>query len=148
MRLEMPQPCSGSRAIVFRISRSSVPCSKSDGFGTDASTIDNNTSTIDSLTRTVFGPSADAAPSTLQAVWPPDTPGPLIGLGCMRLSTERDRDEGRAVEVLQAAFDAGVTLVDTADAYCWDEHDAGHNERLIARALAAWNGDRSRILVA
>src|SRR5204862_523185 len=44
--------------------------------------------------------------------------------------------------------DAGVTLLDTADAYCWDEHDAGHSERLIAHAIAAWRGDRSRILVA
>jgi aryl-alcohol dehydrogenase-like predicted oxidoreductase len=74
--------------------------------------------------------------------------GPLIGLGCMRLSTERDRDEARAVEVLHAAFDAGVTLLDTADAYCWDEADAGHNERLIARAMATWTGDRSRVVVA
>src|SRR5262249_12523025 len=35
-----------------------------------------------------------------------------------------------------------------ADAYCWDESDAGHNERLIAHALASWSGDRSRIVVA
>ena len=66
----------------------------------------------------------------------------------MRLSTERDRDEARGIEVLHAALDAGIPFFDTADAYCWDEHDAGHNERLIARALAAWNGDRSRIIVA
>ena len=74
-------------------------------------------------------------------------PRPLA-IGCMRLSTEPDRDEGRAMAVLHAAFDAGVTLLDTADAYCWDEHDIGHNERLIAQALRSWNGDRSRILVA
>lgn len=66
----------------------------------------------------------------------------------MRLSTEPERDETRAVSVLHAALDAGVTLLDTADAYCLDESDTGHNERLIARALASWNGDRSRIVVA
>jgi len=66
----------------------------------------------------------------------------------MRLSTERDRDDGRSIEVLHAALDAGVAFFDTADAYCWDEHDAGHNERLIARALATWTGDPSRIVVA
>jgi aryl-alcohol dehydrogenase-like predicted oxidoreductase/histidinol phosphatase-like enzyme/predicted kinase len=71
-----------------------------------------------------------------------------IGLGCMRLSTEPDRDQTRSVAVLHAAFDAGVTLVDTADAYCWDDSERGHNERLIAAALATWNGDRSRIRVA
>ncbi len=69
-------------------------------------------------------------------------------MGCMRLSTEADRDDARAVSVLHAALDAGVTLLDTADAYCLDAHDAGHNERLISRALASWNGDRSRIVVA
>ncbi len=82
------------------------------------------------------------------AVWPPDASGPLIGLGCMRLSTERDRDEARGIEVLHAALDAGITFFDTADAYCWDDGETGHNERLIARALATWTGDRSRILIA
>lgn len=74
--------------------------------------------------------------------------GPLIGMGCMRLSTERDRDDTRSMAVLLAALDAGVTLLDTADAYCLDQTDVGHNERLIARALATWEGDRSRIVVA
>src|SRR5262245_9801150 len=73
---------------------------------------------------------------------------PPIGIGCMRLSTERDRDDTRGVEVLHTALDAGVTFLDTADAYCWDDSEVGHNERLIARALANWNGDRSHILVA
>jgi len=68
-------------------------------------------------------------------------------MGAMRLSTERDRDEGRAIDVLHAALDAGVTFIDTADAYCWDDHDANHNERLIARALSSWSGDRARVRV-
>lgn len=66
----------------------------------------------------------------------------------MRLSTERDRDESRSVEILHTALDAGVTLLDTADAYCWDDSEIGHNERLIARALASWSGDRSRLVIA
>ncbi|HYE88555.1 MAG TPA: aldo/keto reductase, partial [Vicinamibacterales bacterium] len=66
----------------------------------------------------------------------------------MRLSTEPDRDDAAAVAVLHAAFDAGVTLLDTADAYCLDDNDIGHNERLIARALSTWDGDRSRIVIA
>jgi len=66
----------------------------------------------------------------------------------MRLSTAADRDEARAMSVLHAAFDGGVTFLDTADAYCLDDHDTGHNERLIAQALASWSGDRSRIVVA
>ncbi len=66
----------------------------------------------------------------------------------MRLSTETDRDDDRSIAVLHAALDAGVTLLDTADAYCWDDSERGHNERLIARALASWSGDRSRITIA
>jgi aryl-alcohol dehydrogenase-like predicted oxidoreductase/histidinol phosphatase-like enzyme/predicted kinase len=71
-----------------------------------------------------------------------------IAIGCMRLSTDPDRNDDRAIAVLHAAFDAGVTLLDTADAYCLDDHDIGHNERLIARALSTWPGDRSRVVVA
>lgn len=66
----------------------------------------------------------------------------------MRLSTEPDRDDERSVAVLHAAFDAGVTLLDTADAYCWNDTETGHNERLIARALKTWSGNRARITVA
>ena len=73
---------------------------------------------------------------------------PLVGMGCMRLSTDPDRDERRSIAVLHAALDAGVTLLDTADAYCLDERETGHNERLVARALDSWDGDRSRIRVA
>jgi predicted oxidoreductase len=61
-----------------------------------------------------------------------------IALGCMRLSTEPDRNDDRSIAVLHAAFDAGVTLLDTADAYCWDESERGHNERLIARTISTW----------
>ena len=66
----------------------------------------------------------------------------------MRLSTAPERDDARAVGVIHAALDAGATLLDTADVYAPDEHDVGHNERLVARALAQWTGDRSRITVA
>jgi aryl-alcohol dehydrogenase-like predicted oxidoreductase/predicted kinase len=69
-------------------------------------------------------------------------------IGCMRLSTDSDRNDERSRAVLHAAFDAGVTLVDTADSYCHDDRDIGHNERLIASALASWKGDRSTITVA
>ena len=80
-------------------------------------------------------------------MWP-DTPAPPIGMGCMRLSTDPDRDDERSVAVIHAALDAGVRLFDTADAYCWDDSETGHNERLIARAIASWNGERDHVLVA
>ena len=73
---------------------------------------------------------------------------PLVGMGCMRLSTERHRNEIDGLAVLHAALDAGITFFDTADAYCLDASEAGHNERLIAHALDTWSGDRANIIVA
>jgi aryl-alcohol dehydrogenase-like predicted oxidoreductase len=73
---------------------------------------------------------------------------PPIGIGSMRLSTEPGRNEARGLAVLQAALESGVTFFDTADAYCLDDSETGHNERLIARALASWSGDRAGIVVA
>jgi aryl-alcohol dehydrogenase-like predicted oxidoreductase/histidinol phosphatase-like enzyme len=66
----------------------------------------------------------------------------------MRLSTAADRDETRAIDVLHAALEAGVRLFDTSNAYCLDASETGHNERLIASALAAWQGDRSAVRIA
>ncbi|MGN6393329.1 MAG: aldo/keto reductase [Gemmatimonadales bacterium] len=71
-----------------------------------------------------------------------------VGYGGMHLSIEGRPPEDQALRVLHAAFDAGVTLVDTADVYCLDQRDIGHNERLIARALATWSGNRDDVLVA
>lgn len=71
-----------------------------------------------------------------------------VGYGGMHLSLEGRPPEADSIRVLHAAFDAGVTLVDTADVYCRDQHDIGHNERLIASALRTWRGARDSILVA
>ena len=58
-----------------------------------------------------------------------------IGLGCMRLSTEEDRDETLALATIAAAAAAGITIFDTARAYGRGPGELGHNERLVARAL-------------
>jgi aryl-alcohol dehydrogenase-like predicted oxidoreductase len=72
-----------------------------------------------------------------------------IGLGAMPLSTKEDRPSpAEAEKVVHAALDAGVTLIDTADAYARDDSEFGHNERVVARALASYGGDTSSVLVA
>ncbi|SDJ59553.1 aldo/keto reductase [Streptomyces indicus] len=71
-----------------------------------------------------------------------------VGLGAMPLSIEHRPDERRALATVHAALDAGVTLIDTADSYHWHAGETGHNERLIARALASYGGDTSAVLVA
>jgi aryl-alcohol dehydrogenase-like predicted oxidoreductase len=59
-----------------------------------------------------------------------------IGLGGMPMSLASRPPEERSVRTIHAALDAGVNLIDTADAYSKNEEDVGHNERLIAEAIA------------
>jgi aryl-alcohol dehydrogenase-like predicted oxidoreductase len=71
-----------------------------------------------------------------------------IGLGGMPMSIEGRPDEGRSIRTIHAALDAGVTLIDTADSYLLHAGETGHNERLIAKALATYAGDAGNVLVA
>lgn len=62
-----------------------------------------------------------------------------IGLGTMGLSpgVYGDVTEDEAVAVIRQALDAGVSFVDTADAY----GGGGDNERLVGRAIAGQRGE-------
>ena len=64
-----------------------------------------------------------------------------IGLGCMGMSGmygHADREE--SIATIHSALEAGVTLLDTGDFY-----GMGHNETLIAEALA--NHSRDQVLL-
>lgn len=63
-----------------------------------------------------------------------------VGLGGMPMSIEGRPDAERSIATVHAALDAGVTLIDTADAYHRDAGEVGHNEELIARALREYGG--------
>lgn len=71
-----------------------------------------------------------------------------IGLGGMPMSIEGRPDEARSIRTIHAALDAGVTLIDTADAYHLDPTDVGHNELLIAKALRLAGAGADDVLVA
>jgi len=61
-----------------------------------------------------------------------------IGLGCMGMSDlYGPADDKESVATIQAALDAGLTLLDTGDYY-----GMGHNELLIREALKGRNRDR------
>lgn len=64
-----------------------------------------------------------------------------MGLGCMRLSAS-SVDAERAEATIAAAIDAGVTWLDTANVYAPNDESIGHNERLVAVALAAFQSRR------
>lgn len=62
-----------------------------------------------------------------------------IGLGCMPASWSHDRSQHElGIAAIQAALDAGVTLLDTADIYAPSWNTFGHNEKLVAEALRTW----------
>ncbi|MBO9568143.1 MAG: aldo/keto reductase [Cellulomonas iranensis] len=75
-------------------------------------------------------------------------PVSAVGLGGMPMSIEGRPDRERSVATIHAALDAGVTLIDTADAYHLHADEVGHNEELIAQALRSWGGDTSGVVVA
>src|SRR5215211_2258876 len=68
-----------------------------------------------------------------------------IGLGGMPMSLSGRPPEERSIRTIHAALDAGINLIDTADAYSADASDVGHNERLIAKAL---KGRRDGVIIA
>lgn len=73
-----------------------------------------------------------------------------LGLGGMPMSVKSDRPtEADSIRVIHRATELGMTLWDTADAYCLNDSETGHNERLFARAKAALPADlREKVVIA
>lgn len=70
-----------------------------------------------------------------------------LGLGGMPLSIAGRPPAEQAFAVIQSFLEGGGDFIDTANVYCLDDDDIGHNERLIADALDRL-GARDRVLVA
>ena len=64
------------------------------------------------------------------------------------MSIEGRPERSRSTSTIHAALEAGITLIDTADAYHVDSDEVGHNETLIAEALRSYGGDTTNVLVA
>jgi len=58
----------------------------------------------------------------------------------MPLSIQGRPTDRQALRTICAALDAGIDFIDTADVYCLDDSDIGHNERAIAKAIRHWAG--------
>jgi aryl-alcohol dehydrogenase-like predicted oxidoreductase len=71
-----------------------------------------------------------------------------IGLGAMPLSIQGRPSEEEGVKVIHAALEAGVNFIDTANVYCLDQSDIGHNERLISKAIATYLNEKKLMIVA
>lgn len=70
-----------------------------------------------------------------------------IGLGGMPLSIDGRPNEDQAFKVIEAFAENGGNFIDTANVYCLDNSDLGHNERLIHKALTQL-GQREAVTVA
>ncbi|MCG8379910.1 MAG: aldo/keto reductase [Proteobacteria bacterium] len=70
-----------------------------------------------------------------------------VGLGAMPLSLENRPDEMAAMEVIRTFIEGGGNFIDTANVYCIDDTDVGHNEKLIAKTLNCLN-NTTNIIVA
>jgi pyridoxine 4-dehydrogenase len=68
-----------------------------------------------------------ALPSTLTVG---DLPTYRLGFGAMRLYDQPAPARAESIAILRRAVEAGITFIDTADAY-----DLGENEKLVAEAL-------------
>ncbi|CAF1527535.1 unnamed protein product [Rotaria magnacalcarata] len=73
-----------------------------------------------------------------------------IGLGSMPLSIHGRPIQEDAINVIHRTLDLGITLIDTADAYCLDENDKNYSELLIYQALQTYQGPANinRIIIA
>ena len=71
-----------------------------------------------------------------------------IGLGGMPMSVRKKNDVELGVRTIHRALDEGITFIDTADVYTPNDAPMGHNEDLIARALASYGSSADRVLVA
>lgn len=71
-----------------------------------------------------------------------------IGLGAMPMSFQQRPERSQSIATIHAALDEGVTLIDTADAYTPDDRPPGHNEELVAEALAAYGRSTDDVIVA
>lgn len=86
----------------------------------------------------------DASPRRIRGI---DTPVGALAFGCWRFTHD---DLAHARGVLEAALDAGMVLVDTADVYGLDfgGRGFGDNEVLLGRVLERSPGLRDRMVLA
>ena len=70
-----------------------------------------------------------------------------VGLGGMPISITGRPDRADAVRVIERFVELGGNFIDSANVYCLDDTDLGHNERLIKDALPNYS-QRDGVVVA
>ena len=70
-----------------------------------------------------------------------------IGLGGMPLSIDGRPDEAQAYQVIETFVQGGGNFIDTANVYCLDDTEIGHNEKLMYKVLKSL-GLEEKVVVA
>ncbi|MFT5129041.1 MAG: histidinol-phosphate phosphatase family protein [Rhodothermales bacterium] len=70
-----------------------------------------------------------------------------LGLGLLGLSHEKRPEEAAAIDLIHAALDYGIRVLDTADVYGSGGKDLHYGEGLVRKALESWAGDRDTVHV-
>lgn len=68
-----------------------------------------------------------------------------VGLGLLRLSTEGRPSWEQSIEIIHAALNGGIRILDTADSYCLDHKDFHYGERLALAAKRSWDGPQDEV---
>ncbi len=58
-----------------------------------------------------------------------------VGMGAMPLSVAGRPTEQESITVIETFLELGGNFIDTANVYCLDDSDRGHNEKLICKSL-------------
>ena len=92
----------------------------------------------DSSTSTAGTPHLPHLPQSLRNLGTSPLRVSQVGYGAWPLSYDERPPEAEAIAVLHQALDMGVRFIDTSDAYCIEEGEKHHNERLIRKALDSY----------
>jgi aryl-alcohol dehydrogenase-like predicted oxidoreductase len=71
-----------------------------------------------------------------------------VGVGAMQMSVEGRPPYEQSAQAIRAAVEGGITFIDTADCYHIGADEVGHNEDLVARALAQLGSSANHVVVA
>jgi len=70
-----------------------------------------------------------------------------LAFGLLRLTTEGRPTEADAITLIHQALDAGIRLLDTADAYCLNHKDLHYGEKLARQAVETWKGPKKEVRI-
>lgn len=70
-----------------------------------------------------------------------------LAFGLLRLCTNEAISRDVTIKAIHRALDAGIRILDTADAYCLNHKDFHSGEVVVREALETWSGPRREVII-